>query len=98
VAVVDVVATRGRVSPPVVLIGAPLPVSVAVVPLVVVWTVAVESTDRSVRPPHETTRSPATAATMVLLMIIVTSFCKLEQSSRPVGLTCERLRPEAVYG
>jgi hypothetical protein len=99
--VVDVVVMRGRVSPPVVAIGTPPPVSVAVVPLVDDATGAVGACDVSVSAvlPVQLAQTVITAAiAMSFLMVIRNLLIDREQSSRPVGLTCENIRVEVLYG
>lgn len=92
--VVEVVVTRGRVSPPLVVIGEPAPVSVAVVPvadgLIVSVTAWVLSAGLRL---HAAQIAIAAMAARILLICIVTSWRRAEQSSRPVGANREHTLP-----
>ncbi|MGH9421171.1 MAG: hypothetical protein ACRD3J_14435 [Thermoanaerobaculia bacterium] len=99
--VVDVVDTRGRVSPGGVAIDPPPPVSVAVVPLVDDAVGAVGGCDVSVSAvlPLQPAQIVITARTTNNFeMLIHGLLIDIEQSSRPVGVTCEQHSVEVVYG
>jgi hypothetical protein len=83
VAVDDVVVTLGRVSPPVVVIGVPPPVSVAVVPVVEDCTAAAGSCGLSAGLLLHPALSATRAAKGRSFLIVITTSCVLRAIVAP---------------